>query len=380
MKIMTAIDSFKGSASSKELGQAIKKELEKNQQLSVINVPIADGGEGSLAAIYESKGGSWRNCWVHDLLFRKRKVSYLVLEHQQEKHAFIESASVVGLDLIRPSSETVRRGSSFGLGELLLDAVQQGIQNITLFLGGTGTIDGGLGLLQALGAAFYTCEGHELPSNTNLLFEAADMKWAAAERQTFTAHLTIAADVTNPYFGEKGAFHIFGPQKGATFQQIDLLDQQARQLSQRVSRKYGIAMQQEGAGAAGGIAGACLLLGGQMISGFDIISHWVDLRQILSKVDLVFTGEGSLDQQTNQGKVPWKVAQLAAEYQKPVVALCGRKAADLGALDQLLTASFCIQREAVALEKAMTKTYTLENIAITSHQIIKLWFYQPSPS
>ncbi|MFV0560757.1 MAG: glycerate kinase [Enterococcus sp.] len=370
MRIVAAIDSFKGSATSEELNQAVVDQAQK-QGCTAINAPIADGGEGSMEAIHAAIGGSYRTIEVPDLLFRKCEVSYLLTQWESQRIAVIESAKIIGLDLLEePNESTVRKASSFGLGEVIKDALGQSAQIIIVTLGGSGSSDGGLGLLQSFGAKLEGSEeGNPLLSvhsiDSHLIHKPKDVQ------------LIVAADVTSPYIGEKGAFHLFGRQKGASDSTIKLFEQQAKKISKQLKQQSGLDLATTaGAGAAGGLGGALMLLGAKMQPGFSLVSKLTNLEENIQQSDLVITGEGRLDRQTLQGKVPYGVARLAQKYHKPVVAVCGSCETELGELSQVLTANFCIQNGPVTLQEAMEKEQTLLNIQATCKNIFSLYLFE----
>ncbi|MHC9537290.1 glycerate kinase family protein [Dellaglioa sp. BT-FLS60] len=375
MKLVSAIDSFKGSATSKELNEAVINHLLELKLIDEgISVPIADGGEGSMAAIFEACGGVWQSVKTVDLLARPMTADYLMTIINGEKTAVIESASVIGLDFIEPSEKTVEQSSSFGLGAMLKDALQQGVAKVIMTLGGSGTSDGGLGLLQAFGVQV-TDDEAQLIITGNPLVRVSKMVFPDQLKNSMAdVELIIAADVTNPFYGETGAVAVFGKQKGASKMQIKELDNQAKKVSEMIEKNTEINLQmQPGSGAAGGIGGALMVLGGHMAAGFPLISQAVALENKIETADLVITGEGSLDSQSAQGKVPFGVAMLGKKYHVPVVGLSGRRSADIGKMADLLAGAFSIQLGPIALEKAIEKTTTLQQIALTSESVVRLF-------
>lgn len=370
MKVLAAIDSFKGSASSKELNQAV---LEGLTCLDVvgINVPVADGGEGTMAAVYEAIGGNYREINVVDLVLRPHRAEYLIIEWLGKKTALIESAEVLGINLVQPSDATIRQATSYGLGLLVQDALDQAVEQIIVTLGGSGTSDGGIGFLQALGATLVHNDSRQFG---NPLLSTAEIDLATIDSRIKNATIIIAADVTNPYTGAEGAAHIFGPQKGGTQATLNELDRRAKHIATQVFADYGIDLNQiPGSGAAGGLGGALLLLGATMRPGFDLINQITDLEAKIRAADFIFTGEGRLDQQTVHGKVPSGVARLAHYYNKPVVALCGSRPENLGEMAELLTGAFSIQLGPQTLKEAMKKQNTLSQIRSLVPSIMQIY-------
>ncbi|GHU35890.1 hypothetical protein FACS1894192_01410 [Bacilli bacterium] len=342
MKILAAIDSFKGSATSEQLNTAaLSGILAQFPDIQVQSMPIADGGEGVLEVLAYQKNAIRKTSQTTDLLGRPLEVPYLLLGHR----AVIESAKVIGLDLAEVSPETISRATTFGLGTVVKDAIQTGAQTIIVSLGGTGTSDGGQGFLKSL--------------------ETTDLSGVT---------LIGASDVTNPYYGENGAATIFAAQKGATAAQITQLNARDTRFAQEMLMHRGIDLQKiSGAGAAGGLGGAIALLGGQLTSGFDFIADLVQLKQAIANSDLILTGEGHLDHQSSQGKVVSGVAKLAKKYGKPCVALVGSRSDDLGELETDLTAAFSIQTGPITLADAINAETTLKNMAMTAQNVVRVF-------
>ncbi len=363
LKVVAAIDSFKGSTTSAELNQAVLSGF--SDQWETRSIPIADGGEGSMAAVIAALGGNYETASVTAPLGGKLQARMLVTKIKEEKIALIESAEVIGLQLVEPSDETTRNSSSFGLGQMVLAACRQGVKKIYLTLGGSGTSDGGVGFLLALGA---TIQRNERMEN-NPLLQAESLALSQLNPLLAQIDLFALADVTNPYFGNQGFAQVFGPQKGASQETIQQLDQQAKRLAEHIKRTTGIDLEVPGAGAAGGLGGAVRLAGGQLVPGFATIASLIGFEEKIKGADLLITGEGRIDGQTAGGKVPYGVALLAHKHQVPVVAICGSRSDDLGKLPQLLSAVFCIQQGPISLTEAMEKKRTLVNAQQTAQAI-----------
>lgn len=346
MTILAAIDSFKGSASSFELNQAalngwFSKKGEK------INRPIADGGEGTAEAIYHALGGQWRVIEGVDLLFRKVSCRYLLTVYAGKRLAVIESTEVIGLDLLKePTDQTIRSASSFGLGELLKDALTQEVDQVIVTLGGSGCSDGGLGLLQSLGAKLVgATEG-------NPLLTTKRIEWGKSREKFKKVQLLVAADVTSFYSGPQGAAQIYGKQKGGTKTTLAFLDKQATNLTEQIKQTTNIDL--------------------NAVSGFSLVAQLIGLEEAIKQADLVITGEGRIDQQTINGKVPYGVAKLAKKHGKKVIALCGSREKNLGRLDEFLPSVFSIQLGPIELKKALNRQETLEKVAIMTHNLSRL--------
>lgn len=353
MKVFIAIDSFKGSSTSQELNDAARLGvLQANPTATVVTQAIADGGEGTLSMLAAQFEGTIQSVATVDLLHRPLTAKYLLAAIDEVPTAVIESASVVGIDRITPNSETFANADTAGLAPMMLDAVAQGARRIVLTLGGTGTSDGGRGLLAGLGV------------------DPLAPGWAAGSHWPDIEVIGLA-DVTNPYAGPQGYAAIFGPQKGGTPGQIVAEDAKAVAFAAAVKPQVDL-QQTPGAGAAGGLGGALVILGGSVAPGFETLARYIHLDDQLQGVDLIITGEGRLDAQTSQGKVPFGMATHGAKFQIPTVAVCGSLGADLGQMESLLLASLAIQPGVVTLAEAMAKLPAQANLTRTVRQIMKL--------
>lgn len=344
MKVIVAIDSFKGSASSEELNEAVKTGIfSANAEIKVETFEIADGGEGTISALKNGLDGELITVETVDLLQRHMVAKYLFVN----KTAFIESAEVVGIDKIVPTVETIQKADTFGLGALFIDAKNRGASEIILSLGGTGTSDGGIGLLKAL------------------------------ETVDFTGIKLLAlSDVINIYAGETGYAKVFGKQKGGTVEILESQDLQARKFCQKMKLERGIDLQAiPGTGAAGGLGAAIVLLGGKIESGFTKIAEMLQIEEQIKEADLVITGEGRMDFQTENGKVPFGMAKLSRKHQVPIVAFCGSLGDDLGHMADLLAGAYSIQRGPISIEKALENEMTLKNIEKLAFNITKTYFH-----
>lgn len=352
MKIVVAIDSFKGSASSVEVNRSVEKAIKLVLPDANIKMfPIADGGEGTLEALEIVLGGEYCSVSTIDLMGQPIQASFLKVGNT----AFIESASVIGIDKITPSPETFEQASSFGLGVLLKEAVHQGCQEIYLTLGGTGSSDGGLGLLESFGFDEKTFK---------LQFPAS---WE-------DVRLTGLTDVQNIYAGKSGFAHVFGKQKGGSDLQVEARDQVASDFALLVKEQTGIDLQAvAGSGAAGGLGAAILLLGGRLESGFDRIASVLCLEEDIKDADLVITGEGRLDSQSKEGKVPYGLASLAKKHGVPIIAICGMIADDTDWIGDDFLGIFSIQKQVLSLQQAMDKEETLGNLEFVTRNILQVF-------
>ncbi|MCI1859140.1 MAG: glycerate kinase [Sporolactobacillus sp.] len=368
LNILIAIDSFKGCLSSKKAGQMVAAGLHSvDSRVRTNIIQIADGGEGSAEAIHARYKGKWITAHVQDPLHQLITAKFLLTDIDGLQTAVIESADCLGINLVDQQPSVVERSSSYGLGMLIDKALHCGAKQIIVMLGGTAVTDGGLGMLQALGARIYDSEKKELSVRTNPLFAFASMDMAPAVRRLNSIKLIAASDVTNPFCGEKGAATVFASQKGASPKQIWQLDKKLSDMVKWASKAD--FSQKPGSGAAGGIGGACLLLGGSIHAGFPLISRLIHLSEAIQQADIVFTGEGCLDGQSNYGKVPFCIATLCNHYQVPVIALAGKREVHLGKLDHLLDASFSIQLGPSSLETAIACAE--ENLKVVAAQVFR---------
>lgn len=356
MTILAAIDSYKGSLTSRQAGEACRRGILRADPAADVEViSIADGGEGSVQAIYEQLGGEWRFVQTLDLLLRPRRCKYLWLPEKQL--ALVECAEVLGISLIEPSAETMAHANSYGLGEMLKTIMADSPQEIIVFLGGSGTSDGGLGLLQALA---------ELPPPAgNPLLEK---KLKLPRLPQLAVKLTAAVDVSNPYVGTAGSVAVFSEQKGASKEQ----QRQLERAMGQVAEHYGIRQDRAGTGAAGGLGGAILSVSASLKNGFDLIAELISLERYLARAELVFTGEGAMDAQSLYGKLPTRVAEMAGKYQTPTVALVGRRAAELGILSERFAGIFPIQPGPVSLAEALEPLAAAKNLSQTAEACYRL--------
>lgn len=334
-KIIVAIDSFKGCLTSAEANQAACEGiLSKMPEAKVVQVPVSDGGEGWLEAFYAAMGGSIVEVNVKDPLMRPIVAQYLI----QGDTAVIEIAKASGLTLLKPEERNPMVATSYGTGQLVVDAIRRGCKHIIVGLGGSATSDCGIGMLEAI--------------------ENADYK---------DVRFTIATDVTNPLCGENGAAHIFGPQKGATPEMVEALDARAKHFAEASTKHLGRDCQNmPGAGAAGGLGYAFLqYMNAECRSGIDLLLDTIHFDDLLQDADLVITGEGSADRQTLMGKLPFGILQRAQRHDVPVMLIAGRIADEQILLDAGFSRVACINPPGISLEIVMQPDTAKENIRKT---------------
>jgi glycerate kinase len=334
MRIVIAPDKFKGSLSAPDVCSHLEKGLQRGAggNLEVLRIPVADGGEGTLDAAVGS-GFTRRSAVVAGPTGEPVTADFAVRGNE----AVIEMAAASGLALLpagalvggRPGPTAARAATSLGTGQLISAALDAGCNRIILGVGGSANTDGGAGLLQGLGARFFDNEGNELPPGGAALAHLDRIDFSGFEPRLKDTRFVLASDVDNPLLGAQGAAAIFGPQKGATQQDVGLLDAALARFVEVLAREIGFravkAAEAPGAGAAGGVGYAAIaVLAATRRPGIDVVLEFTDLDQRLAGADLVITGEGSLDEQSLLGKTPMGVARAAAALRIPVIAVCGR--------------------------------------------------------
>ena len=325
MKIVIAPDKFKGALNAQEVAQNIAKgllDVLPDAQIEI--VPMADGGEGTAEAICDARDCSWIGCKTHDPLGREIEARYGWID--RERLAVMEMSEAAGMRQLSESERDPIRATTFGVGEMILDASKRGAKEIVIGLGGSATNDGGFGMARALGFRFDFEHEQEDVRVTDLL----KLKKIEKPRHFELPKIIAAVDVKNPLLGENGATRVFGPQKGASKGDLDKLDRALRKLADIVAREFGFDYRnQAGAGAAGGLGlGLVSFCGATIRPGFEVVAEAVGLESKMKEADLVITGEGSLDRQTLEGKTPAGVARLARKLRKPVFAVVGRASDD----------------------------------------------------
>ena len=324
MHVLVAPNAFKGSLSASVAAEAIVRGLRRAApRFKCILFPVGDGGDGTGALLIERLGARVVTTKVKDALGRVVTASFGVME--RESAAIIELAEASGLRRLRPDEWNPLRATTFGTGELMRAALDEGIQRMVLAVGGSATVDGGTGILQALGARFLNAAGQELRNLPENLGELASIDLSRMDDRIGKCELTVLCDVDNPLLGERGAARVFGPQKGAKPVVVEKLEAALSQLSKVVHQQTGIDVAAiPGGGAAGGVAaGLHGILRAQLVKGIDYFLDVTVFDQALANCDVVITGEGRLDGQTLQGKAPMGVAVRAKRRDIPVIALAG---------------------------------------------------------
>lgn len=355
MKIVVAPDSFKGSISARDLCAAVCRGIHAvDPKIDVVELPLADGGEGTVGNMVYSTQGETRLVQVNDPLGRPIRAAYGILGDHAT--VIIEMAQASGLPLLKPDERNPLITSSFGTGELVLHALNAGYRKFIIGLGGSATNDGGVGMLKALGAAFYDQDGVLLPKGGASLEKLSYMDLSGLDKRLQESTFTIASDVNNPLCGANGASAVFGPQKGATPEMVQRLDMALSRFADVVEKQLGIDVRHlPGSGAAGGMGAALLaFLHAEFKSGIELVMDAIHFEQKIQAADLIITGEGKLDEQTMAGKVIAGVCKKAKPYQIPTIAICGGMELTSDQMDEIgLLAGFSIVPKPCSLEQAM---------------------------
>lgn len=374
MKVVVAIDSFKGSLTSLQAGEAAKAGiLDAFPTAEVIVRPLADGGEGTVEALTLGMGGELRTVTVTGPLDEPVSCTYGVLP--EKTTAIIEMSGAAGITLIPPEKRDPLRATTYGVGEVLIDAIQRGCRNFIVGIGGSATNDGGIGMLQALGFGILDKDGKQVPHGARGLKDIATITEENIRPELRECVFRIACDVTNPLCGENGCSAVFGPQKGASSWLISELDAWLKNFARLTKKQYPASdADNPGAGAAGGLGFAFLsYLNAKLESGIHIILDETSLENYIADADIVVTGEGRLDAQTVMGKAPIGVAELAKKHGKPVIAFAGSVTDDARECNKHgIDAFFSILRGVTSLEDAMDRENAARNMRATVEQIFRL--------
>lgn len=374
MKVLAAIDSFKGSMTSLEAGKAVEKGvLRADPYAEVCVCPIADGGEGTTQSLIDALGGSFRKITVTGPAGQKVGAVYGLIP--EEKTAVIEMSSAAGITLVSEAEKNPLHTTTYGVGEMIRDAISCGCRSFIIGIGGSATNDGGAGMLQALGFDFLDNEGKNIPFGAEGVGKLAEIRTGRAMKELKECSFLVACDVTNPLCGDNGASAVFGPQKGADPAMVKQMDHALAHYAELTKKILPDAdPEYPGTGAAGGLGFAFLaFLHASLRPGIEIIMQKTKIEEKVKEADIVVTGEGRMDSQTVMGKTPSGVASLAVKYGKPVVAFAGSVADDAGVCNENgIDAFFPILRKIVTLDDAMNKANAMKNLADTAEQVFRL--------
>lgn len=374
MKVTIAIDSLKGSLSSIEAGQAIEKGIKKVYPDADVQVrPLADGGEGTVDALVAGMNGTFREVTVTGPLGEPTVAKYGIIENS--KTAVMEMSQAAGITLVPAERRNPLYTTTYGVGEMIIDAIKSGCRRFIMGIGGSATNDGGIGMLQALGYEFTDADGDEIMQGAAGIKDLVNISSANVIPELKECTFRIACDVRNPLCGKKGCSAIYGPQKGATPEMIEEMDEWLGNYALLAKEAFPNAdAEYPGTGAAGGLGFAFLTFTNATLeSGIKIVLDETHLEDYLKDADYVITGEGRLDEQTAMGKAPIGVAQLAKKYDKPVLAFSGCVTKDATACNEHgIDAFFPILRTVVDLEEALEPAVATQNMIDTVEQVFYL--------
>lgn len=369
MKIVIAPDSYKESLSALEVASAIEAGFrEIFPEADYVKIPVADGGEGTVEAMVAATQGNIVRLTVTGPLGKPVEAFYGL--SGDERTAFIEMAAASGLELVPAAQRDPLITTSFGTGELIKDALDRGVDHIIIGIGGSATNDGGSGMMQALGAQLLDEYGKEIAYGGGALPQLAHIDIGQLDARIKECRFEVACDVSNPLTGEKGASAIFGPQKGATPELVQQLDKALEHYATLIHRDLDIdVLHIDGGGAAGGMGAALhAFCQAELRSGIEIVTEALGLAEQVKDADLVITGEGRIDSQSINGKVPIGVAKVAKQFNKPVIGIAGSLTADVGVVHQHgLDAVFSVLFSICSLEDALANA--AQNVRLTARNV-----------
>ena len=373
MKVVVAVDSFKGSMTSMEAGMAVKAGvLAAHKDAEVIVKPLADGGEGTTDALIEGLNGERVDVTVTGPYHEPVNAYYGYLKDTNT--AVMEMASAAGITISEQKDPMI--ATTYGIGEMILHAINKGIRNFIIGIGGSATNDGGIGMLKALGFTFLDKDGQDTGEGGQALAKVASVRLSDNAELLSQCNFKIACDVTNPLCGFQGATYIYGPQKGVTSEMLPVLDAGMENYAKVTSQTIGKDnMNASGAGAAGGLGFAFLsYLNGELTPGIQLILNAVHLEDEMKNADVVVTGEGRLDHQTAMGKAPVGVAKLGKKYGAKTVAFAGSVTKEAVACNEAgIDAFFPIVRGISTLEEAMDPDNAKSNMTAAAEQVFRLF-------
>lgn len=374
MNIVVGMDSFKGSISSLKANQSVSDGIKSVYPHAEVRAfPMADGGEGTVETLVDGMDGIHVNLEVTGPLGAPVSASYGYLG--SEKLAIIEVAAACGLPLLAKSELDPFATTTYGVGELICHAYNEGARKYIIGLGGSATNDGGVGMLQALGFEFLDEDGAEIGYGGGSLQDIVQIRLTPEADKFSDCEFRVACDVSNVLYGENGATYVFGPQKGAKEESLPELDAGMKHYAEMTFEQLGFDISNiEGGGAAGGLGAAFHgYLGGMLQSGVDLVMEVLGVKKVMKNANLVITGEGRLDAQTSMGKVPAGLAAVAAEYRIPVIAVGGSLTDDAYELNNAgIDAVFSIQSSPMSIEEAMQDELTRFNLEKTVGQIMRV--------
>ncbi|WP_281785187.1 glycerate kinase [Uruburuella suis] len=373
MKIVIAPDSFKESLTALEVAEAIEAGLKKVlPDAEYVKVPMADGGEGTVQSLVDATEGRLISAEVRAPLGNKVRAEFGL--SGDGRTAIIEMAAASGLHLVPSEKRNPLHTTSYGTGELILAALDEGVEKIIVGIGGSATNDGGAGMLQALGALLLDANKQPIGAGGGCLQDLAAIDLSGLDKRLADVEIVVACDVDNPLCGEKGASAVFGPQKGATAEMVQALDSGLQHFAALAARDLGLDIQSPaGAGAAGGMGGGVLLLpDARLQAGVKIVMEAVGLAEKVQDADLVITGEGRMDAQSVHGKTPIGVAHTAKAFGKPVIAIVGCLREDYEVVyAQGIDAVFPIIRQLGSLEEILQ--HGRDNLVSAAQNVARIY-------
>lgn len=374
MKTVIAIDSFKGSLTSVEAGRACAEGIKRVYPDSEnIIVPVADGGEGTVDALVAGLGGEKVKISVCGPLGEKAQAEYGIIK--DTKTAIIEMSAAAGITLVPDNLRNPLNTTTYGVGEIISDAMERGCRNFIIGIGGSATNDGGIGMLQALGFGMLDKNGNNVPFGAKGIKEVVSITTDEKNPLLSECNFSIACDVNNPLCGDNGCSAIYGPQKGADEKMVADMDSWLSDYAKKVKEVFPDADENyPGAGAAGGIGFAFMaFLNGKLERGIDIVLRAAKLEELVKETDVVITGEGRLDKQTAMGKAPGGIAAIAKKYDKKVIAFSGAVTDDAREVNKNgIDAFFPILRTVCSLEDAMKTENAYKNMSDTAEQVFRV--------
>ncbi len=363
MKVVIAVDSFKGSLTSQEAGQAIQESiLQTFPEWETDIIPIADGGEGTLNILLKATGGEIITKQAYDPLMKRTPATYGI--SIDKSTAFIEMANISGLPLVPTELQNPMKTTTYGTGELIRDALERGCTKLIIGIGGSATNDAGAGMLQALGYRFLDINRNPLGVGGKILEKIAFIDSTQKHSLLKKAHFIVACDVNNPFFGPKGAAHVFARQKGADDSMIVQLDQGMRSFAQIIHKETGKDISDiPGSGAAGGMGGTILaFFDAEIKPGADLLLDICQFDKKIANADLIITGEGRIDRQSLMGKIPGKILQKGIANFIPVIAIAGC-VADRELLTQAgFKGIYAAKPENMPLEESTKRDIAIQNL------------------
>ena len=372
MKIIIAIDSFKGSLTSTEAGQAVQEGIRQAcPECRTEIIGIADGGEGMLDVMLNATGGILHTVTAHNPCMEPIETSYGI--SADGTTAFIEMAAISGLPLINAKQRNPMKTTTYGTGELIKDALKKGCTRFVIGIGGSATNDAGTGMLQALGYEFLDKDGNSLGQGGEILGKVVHIRTQKVHKLLKNAHFIVACDVQNPFYGPNGAAHIYARQKGADDLMIDELDKGMRSFANVIQETTGKdIVHAPGSGAAGGVGGALMaFLDAELKSGADLLLDICQFKEKLKDADLIITGEGRIDHQSLMGKIPGKILEAGLEQGIPVIAIAGCVEDEELLKEAGFHGVYATKPEEMPLEEAMKREVAMECVYQTVNSLFR---------